>query len=46
MNGRYLLDTNAVVALLKGHPDLLRLLSAATWVGISVVTELEFLIWK
>jgi tRNA(fMet)-specific endonuclease VapC len=43
MSGRYLLDTNAVIALLSGHVELARLLSTATWVGIPVIVELEFL---
>ncbi len=43
MNGRFLLDTNAVVGLLKGNASLIQTLQAATWVGISVITELEFL---
>ncbi len=43
MNGRFLLDTNAVVALLKGDAFLIQILQSASWVGISVITELEFL---
>jgi predicted nucleic acid-binding protein len=43
MNGKFLLDTNAVVALLNGNTSLSQTLQAATWVGISVITELEFL---
>jgi hypothetical protein len=43
MNGRFLLDTNAVVSLLKGNASLIQTLQAATWVGMSVITELEFL---
>lgn len=46
MNGkldRYLLDTNAVVALLQGHTGLAQRLSNAEWVGISIITQLEFL---
>jgi predicted nucleic acid-binding protein len=43
MNGRFVLDTNAVIALLSGHSGLLTLLNSAVWVGISIVTELEFL---
>lgn len=41
--GRYLLDTNAVVALLQGHTGLGQHLSDAEWVGISIITQLEFL---
>ncbi len=46
MNGkpiRYLLDTNAVVALLQGHTGLAQQLLDAEWVGISIITQLEFL---
>ena len=43
MNGKFLLDTNAVIALLAGHAPLTTLLQSATWVGITVITELEFL---
>jgi tRNA(fMet)-specific endonuclease VapC len=40
---RYLLDTNAVVALLQGHAGLLALVNEADWIGVSVISELEFL---
>jgi predicted nucleic acid-binding protein len=40
---RYVLDTNAVVALLNGNRDLAARLEAAAYVGISVITYLEFL---
>ncbi|MFN4254023.1 MAG: type II toxin-antitoxin system VapC family toxin [Saprospiraceae bacterium] len=43
MNGKFLLDTNAVIALLNGNAALQSLLLSANWVGISVITELEFL---
>lgn len=43
MTGRYLLDTNAVVSLLQGNPSLEEMLSDASWIGMSVITELEFL---
>lgn len=46
MNGaskRYLLDTNAVVSLLRGHPGLLELTKQAEWLGVSVITYIEFL---
>lgn len=43
MNGNFVLDTNAVVGLLRGHAGLAKLLLQANWVGISVITELEFL---
>ncbi len=40
---RYLLDTNALVALLQGHEGLLRLTEQARWLGVSVINVLEFL---
>jgi hypothetical protein len=40
---RYLLDTNALVALLQGHSDLLTMLESADWLGVSVINVLEFL---
>lgn len=40
---RYLLDTNAIIALLRGHPSLLRRLKEAGWVGISILSHIEFL---
>ena len=43
MNGRLLLDTNAVIALLNGNATLQQMCSQAGWIGISIITELEFL---
>ncbi|ALF54663.1 twitching motility protein PilT [Nostoc piscinale CENA21] len=44
MNGnRYLLDTNAIIALLQGNSQLLQLLQNADWIGISIISQLEFL---
>jgi tRNA(fMet)-specific endonuclease VapC len=40
---KYLLDTNAVVALLRGDQALQRRLLKADWVGISVLSKIEFL---
>lgn len=40
---RYLLDTNAIIALLSGNAALLNLLQNPQWVGISVIAEIEFL---
>lgn len=40
---RFLLDTNAVVSLLSGNHQLAGQLEAAGYVGISVITYLEFL---
>ncbi len=41
---KYLLDTNAVVALLRGDPLLQKRLENAAWVGISILSEIEFLV--
>ena len=40
---RYLLDTNAVVSLLSGNTGLGSKLKEASWIGISIITQLEFL---
>ena len=48
MNGklRCVLDTNAVVSLLSGNQELATRLEAAAYVGISVITYLEFLAFE
>lgn len=44
MNGnRFFLDTNAIAALLQGNLSLVELLKTADWIGISVISEIEFL---
>jgi len=40
---RYLLDTNAVIALLQGNQQVLQLLHNSDWVGISIISQLEFM---
>ena len=40
---RYLLYTNAVVALFQGNTQLMRRLQSAEWIGISKITQIEFL---
>ncbi|NET62586.1 MAG: type II toxin-antitoxin system VapC family toxin [Symploca sp. SIO2E6] len=40
---RYLFDTNAIVALLKGNAQLVKLAKNADWIGISVISQIEFL---
>jgi len=40
---RFLLDTNAIVALLQGNPELTQLLGNADWIGISIISQIEFL---
>jgi predicted nucleic acid-binding protein len=42
-NRRFVLDTNAVVSLLAGNHELSTQLASADYVGISVITYLEFL---
>jgi hypothetical protein len=43
MNGdRFLLDTNAVIALLKGNDFINQYIRPADWIGISVISYLEF----
>ena len=39
----FLLDTNAVIALLKGNTVVMDMVHSAKWVGISIITQLEFL---
>lgn len=47
MNGdRWLLDTNAIVALLGGASGLSDSLRTAKWVGISIVSRIEFLAFR
>ncbi|QHG18778.1 type II toxin-antitoxin system VapC family toxin [Nostoc sp. ATCC 53789] len=44
MNGnRYMLDTNVIVALLQGNSQLIQLLQDADWIGVSVISQIEFL---
>ena len=38
---RILLDTNALIALLKGNQSLLDLTASVDWIGISVISILE-----
>jgi tRNA(fMet)-specific endonuclease VapC len=40
---RFLLDTNALIALLQGNRELVALTQAADWLGVSVINVLEFL---
>jgi tRNA(fMet)-specific endonuclease VapC len=39
---RYVLDTNAIVALLQGNIQLIELLKDADWLGVSVISQIEF----
>jgi predicted nucleic acid-binding protein len=40
---RYILDTNAIIFLLKGNKTLLNLTEKADWLGISIISKIEFL---
>jgi tRNA(fMet)-specific endonuclease VapC len=42
---RYVLDTNAIVALLQENIQLIDLLKDADWIGISVISQIEFLVF-
>jgi predicted nucleic acid-binding protein len=42
---RYLLDTNAVIALLQGNDKVIEILKPAEWIGISIITQIEFLVF-
>jgi tRNA(fMet)-specific endonuclease VapC len=42
---RYLLDTNAVISLLGGNKALAERLEQADWIGISIISQLEFLVF-
>lgn len=39
----YVLDTNAIVALLQGNSQLIQLLQNAHWIGVSVISQIEFM---
>lgn len=43
---RYLLDTNAIIQLLKGNPELDHLAANADFLAASVIAELEFLSFR
>lgn len=43
---RYVLDTNAIVALIAGNQEILDLCRQAEYVGISVISYLEFLAFE
>jgi tRNA(fMet)-specific endonuclease VapC len=44
MNGnRYLLDTNAIIQLLKGNSEIAGILKNAKYIACSVISVIEFL---
>jgi predicted nucleic acid-binding protein len=47
MNGRrFILDTNAFISLLKGNSAVLKFLEHADWIGISIISRIEFLSFR
>ncbi|MFC1616729.1 type II toxin-antitoxin system VapC family toxin [Candidatus Margulisiibacteriota bacterium] len=42
---RFLLDTNAVIELLRGNDKLNLLIRKSSWLGMSVISEIEFLVF-
>ncbi len=40
---RYLLDTNAIIFLLADNQDIFDVVQEADWLGISIISQLEFL---
>lgn len=43
---KLILDTNAVIFLLKGHQELLNFVKSADWVAISIISKIEFLAFE
>lgn len=44
MNGnRYFLDTNAIIQLLQGNEELIKLLTHADYIAVSIISKIEFL---
>ena len=44
MNGeQYLLDTNAIIQLLKGNTDVASFLESADTIAVSIIAEMEYL---
>ena len=47
MNGnRFVLDTNAIVSLLQGNIQLAERFKTADWIGISIISQIEFLVFE
>lgn len=42
---RYVLDTNAIVALLQGNAQMIPLIQKAGWIGVSIISQIEFLVF-
>lgn len=45
-NRRFILDTNAIISLLTGNIDLAKRLDNADYVGISIISYFEFLVFE
>ena len=43
---KLILDTNAVIFLLKGHQELLDFVKSADWIAISIISKIEFLAFE
>lgn len=46
MVSRFFLDTNAVISLFAGNRKIADLVASAEWIGISIITKLEFLSYE
>lgn len=45
MSGRYFFDTNAIIYLLRGDKEQIEEFENAEWIGISVLSKIEFLVF-
>jgi predicted nucleic acid-binding protein len=43
MNGKFFLDTNAIIQLLKGNQELLEILHNAEFIACSIISKLEYM---
>ena len=43
MNGKFFLDTNAIIQLLKGNQELLEILQNAEFIACSIISKLEYM---
>ena len=43
MNGKFFLDTNAIIQLLKGNQELLEILQNAEFIACSIIFKLEYM---
>ena len=42
MSGRFFLDTNAIIELLKGNAEILKIIETADFIACSVISDLEY----